>query len=72
MLDAVTGAVFAKVKVTLPPLEVQQKIVTVYELSQKECDLLRRLTAEKEKLYQWTIERIQRGEIPVRGVNNDQ
>lgn len=72
MLDAVTGAVFAKVKVTLPPLEVQQKIVTVYELSQKECDLLRRLTAEKEKLYQWTIDRIQRGEFPVIGGYNDQ
>ncbi len=72
MLDAVTGAVFAKVRVTLPPLNLQQKIARLKDLSQKECELLRRLTAEKEKLYRWTIERIQRGEIPVRGGYNDQ
>ena len=72
MLEAVTGAVFAKVRVTLPPLILQQKIARLKDLSQKECELLRRLAAEKEKLYRRTIDRIQRGEIPVRGVNNDQ
>lgn len=72
MLEAVTGAVFAKVRVTLPPLPLQQKIARLKDLSQKECDLLRRLTAEKEKLYRWTIDKIQRGEIPVRGGYNDQ
>lgn len=71
MLEAVTGAVFAKVRVTLPPLILQQKIARLKDLSQKECELLRRLAAEKEKLYRRTIDRIQRGEISVRGVNND-
>lgn len=72
MLEAVTGAVFAKVRVTLPPLTLQQKIARLKDLSQKECELLRRLAAEKEKLYRRTIDRIQRGEISVKGVNNDQ
>ena len=72
MLEAVTGAVFAKVRITLPPLILQQKIARLKDLSQKECELLRRLAAEKEKLYRRTIDRIQRGEISVRGVNNDQ